>query len=66
MKGFIEVTNAVNNETVLLNTSHIVEVIKNAIVTDNTTYIDTEYDCIECVENYGEIKRKIAYATDSK
>ena len=63
IKGFIEVHDAkYNNNAVLVNIRHITEVRGNIIFMDDTLPTATDYDYIECKEDYLEIKQKIKEA----
>lgn len=62
MKGFIEVRDS--NKTRLINVKHIVEVIDNKIYTDDIPPFASDYPFVDCIENYEEIKQKIAEAVE--
>ena len=63
MKGFIEVHNIRNeNQTVLVNVRHIVDVRGNVIYMDDALPTSTDFPYTACMEEYEEIKKKIKEA----
>jgi hypothetical protein len=63
IKGFIEVHNSQNeNQTVLVNVRHIVDVRANVIYMDDALPTSTDFPYTACMEEYEEIKKKIKEA----
>lgn len=61
MKGFIEI-HTLDGKVHLVNIRHIVEVVGNAIYTDDVMPNLTDYPHFDCQESYEEIRDKIAEA----
>lgn len=63
IKGFIEVHNVKDgNRAVLINVSHITDVMGNVIYMDDILPTLTDYPHITCKEDYLEIAEKIKEA----